>query len=245
MKLRVVACEIFFREICLLASGSPHICDLDFLPKGLHDLGVDKMRPRIQERIDAADTGDYDAILLAYGLCNNGVVGLSTRKTRLVIPKAHDCITVFMGSRDRYRKIFSENPGTYYFTSGWLERNDPTRAGDVTVQQKLGLFCQYEELLAKYGEDNARYLMETMGDATAHYSRVVFIRMGLEGEQVFENLARQRAAENGWTFEAIDGSLSILRKLLHGDWDRDVLVVEPGRRIAPTHDAEIVGVAQA
>ena len=243
MRLRVVACEIFFREVCLLASGSPHTCELDFLPKGLHDLGVDKMQPRLQEHIDAADTADCDAILLVYGLCNNGAAGLTARQTRLVIPKAHDCITLFMGSRERYQRLFAAHPGTYYYTTGWLERNDPDHAGDETIQRKLGLFCQYEELVAKYGEDNAHYIMETMGDATAHYNRMVFIAMGVEGEHAFENLARQRAQEKGWTFEVIPGSLSVLRKLLYGDWDDDVLIIEPGQRIVPSHDTDVMRTA--
>jgi hypothetical protein len=39
MRLRIVACEIFFRELCHLASRSPRKVDVEFLPKGLHDQG--------------------------------------------------------------------------------------------------------------------------------------------------------------------------------------------------------------
>ena len=36
-------------------------------------------------------------ILLGYGLCGNGLDGLSARHTRLVLPRAHDCIGLLMG----------------------------------------------------------------------------------------------------------------------------------------------------
>ena len=55
MRIKLLSCEVFFREICLLAASSPHTCDLEFLPKGLHDLGADKMPARLQEYIDRAD----------------------------------------------------------------------------------------------------------------------------------------------------------------------------------------------
>jgi hypothetical protein len=76
MRLRLVCCEILYREISLLVAGSPHTCDVQFLPKGLHDLGTEKMVPRLQEQVDAACEAGCDAVLLGYGLCNNGTVGL-------------------------------------------------------------------------------------------------------------------------------------------------------------------------
>ena len=79
------------------------------------------MRERLQAAIDATDPGKHDAVALAYGLCNNGLVGLVARQLPVVIPRAHDCITLFIGDRQRYEEYFHANPGTYYYTSGWLE----------------------------------------------------------------------------------------------------------------------------
>ena len=92
MKLQVLCCEVFFREICLLAASSPHTIDLAFLPKGLHDLGVERMVPRLQEQIDAVPAGEYDAIVLVYGLCNNGIVGLQARDTTAGFRLYHDYV---------------------------------------------------------------------------------------------------------------------------------------------------------
>lgn len=240
MNYKILCCEVFFRETCHLIAETQNKCDVEFLPKGLHDLGSEKMLARLQERVDAVEEGKYDAILLVYGLCNNGVAGLTARHTRLVIPRAHDCITVFLGSREKYIKCFNQHPGTYYRTSGWIERDNPYSAGDETVFQKLGLFMQYEELVAKYGEENAKYVMETIGDGMANYDRIVFIRSGLNCDDHFSGIARSEAKEKGWSFEEIDGSLDILKKLYNGDWDNDFLVVAPGQSIAALHTEDVV-----
>ena len=236
MRLKILSCEVFHREVCHLMSVSPHTCDAEFLPKGLHDLGTDKMLPRVQERVDAVETGMYDAILLIYGLCNNGVAGLRAGHTPLVIPKAHDCITLFLGDAKRYQDVFHRHPGTYYRTTGWLERSDASGAGDETVSQKLGLAMQYDELVRQYGEENARYVMETMGDLTANYDRLAYINMGLPGEEAFRDMARAEADERGWSFEEIEGDLGLLRKLVNGDWDDRFVIVQPGMSLRATHD---------
>ena len=244
MNLRVLCCEVFFREVCLLAAGSPHTIDLEFLPKGLHDLGVERMVPRLQEAIDGAPDRAYDAVILVYGLCNNGIVGLKAPgRARLVVARAHDCITLFMGDRRRYQEYFNAHPGTYYRTSGWIEHADSQGAGEETISQKLGLSFQYEELAAKYGEDNAAYIMETMGDQTQNYDRLAFIRMGLECEARFVEMARREAKEKGWAFDEVQGSMDLLRKLVWGEWDADdFLVLEPGEAVVPSHDDQVVRV---
>ncbi|MEI6808315.1 MAG: DUF1638 domain-containing protein [bacterium] len=240
MRIKLLSCEVFFREVCLLAASSPNTCDLEFLPKGLHDLGVEKMRERLQGYIDLADAKQYDAIVLVYGLCNNGVAGLKARHTRIVIPKAHDCISLFLGSRARYREQFNAHPGTYYRTTGWLEHADSEGAGDVSVSQKLGLFMQREELVMKYGEENADYIQETMGDGMANYDRLAFISMGMDCEDKFRSMAVDEAAQQGLVFEEITGSMELLRKLIRGEWDDDFLVVEPGQILQPSHDDAVI-----
>jgi hypothetical protein len=243
MTLKVLCCEVFFREACSLMAVTPHKCDVEFLPKGLHDLGVERMVARLQERLDASDDGKHDAILLVYGLCNNGIVGLRARHTRLVIPRAHDCMALFLGDRRRYRELFDAHPGTYYRTSGWLERADAAGAGEQTVSQKLGLFMRFEELVQKYGEDNARYIVETMGNGVANYDRLAFIHMGLEGDDAFRAQAEEEARQRGWSFEEIAGSTRLLNKLFRGEWDDDFLVLEPGQTLRATHDDAIIGIA--
>lgn len=76
MRLKAIVCRVFTREMETVVPKSPYSVDTEFLTMGLHDLGI-AMRPRLQERIDAADACGYDAILLGYGLCGRGTEGLS------------------------------------------------------------------------------------------------------------------------------------------------------------------------
>jgi hypothetical protein len=237
MRLRIVACEIFFREVCHLAAASPHKVDVEFLPKGLHDKGGGPMRERLQAAVDATDPERHDAVALAYGLCNNGLAGLVARRVPLVLLRAHDCITAFLGSRERYARTFEDRPGTYFETTGWLERG--VDGGPYGLPSQTGaLGFDLATLAAKYGEDNARYILDTM---TRHYRRVAFIRMGVEPDQSFEGRARELAEERGWEFEALDGDLGLLRRLVNADWDgEDFLVLQTGERVAATLGPEVL-----
>ncbi|MFI3211919.1 MAG: DUF1638 domain-containing protein [Eubacteriales bacterium] len=120
-RLKVIACEVAFRELCYCASQCRAMIDFTFMTQGLHDKGATPMKQMLQDEIDKVDIHKYDAIVLAYGLCSNGVVGLQS-KLPMIIPKAHDCITFFLGSKERYAEFFDKNRGTYVYTSGWIER---------------------------------------------------------------------------------------------------------------------------
>lgn len=242
MRLRLISCEIFFREMCALISRSPHTIDVEFLPKGLHDVGTVEMHKRLQEVIGRIDNSPYDAILLGYGLCNNGIVGLSSRDKKLVVPRAHDCITLFMGSASRYMEYFQDHPGVYFTTTGWVERGGTDgELSQLALGKALGFLQSYEEMVARYGEDNARYLQEQLGNLTRHYRQFTFIEMGVEPDASFEERTRQDAAARGWAFEKVRGDMGLLQRLLAGQWDeREFLVVPPGFQVVAKYDEGII-----
>lgn len=225
MHLKLIACEILFREICAEAARSVHQIDVVFMPKALHDQGPAAMRARLQQAIDEASRPPCEAVLLGYGLCGNGLVGLEARSSPLIVPRAHDCITLFLGSRRRYQEYFESHPGVYFLTSGWIERG-------ANLDTQLSL--NYAGLAARYGEENARYLQQEL---TRHYRQITFIEMGLEPDQRFEEHARHEAALRGWSFEKVPGDLALIRELVNGPWDDSrFLTVPPGFRIAASHE---------
>jgi hypothetical protein len=234
MRLKLIACEVMYREFCHVVAAAPHTVDVEFAPKGLHDLGATPMRERLQTLVDAVPADRYEAILLGYALCNNGVVGLTARHTPLIIPRAHDCIALFMGSRRTYEAYFYANPGVYFTTAGWLERG--AVAGDLatqTVQRRTGMDSSYEELVAKYGEENAQYLWETLCNTLRNYSQYTFIEMGIEPDDRFELQTQEDAARRGWRVDKVQGDMRLFRKLVAAEWDEDeFLVVPPGHAIA-------------
>jgi hypothetical protein len=243
MRLKLIACQVFTREVEYLLARSPHLIDVEIIPMGLHSLGTE-MRPHLQERIDAADAPGYDAILLGYGLCGRGTDGLCARRTQLILPRAHDCIGVLMGSRQRYAEYFADHPGVYYRSPGWVEFQTP----DLKLQpafpsQKSGFIemSSLGELIAKYGEDNGRYLFEQYASFRRHYSGLTYISTGIASDDACRALAQGEAAQNQWAFDEVRGSLSILDRLVNGPWDdADFLVIPPGGRIHATLNEGIV-----
>ena len=241
-RYKLIACEILYREFCHLVGRSPHRIDIEFMPKGLHDLGRKGMFARLNETLAAVDTDQYDAVLLGYALCSNGIVGLKAHGVPLVVPRAHDCITLFLGDGRRYLDYFNANPGTYFKTSGWIERGDDlVQFSPDSIQDMMGMNMAYEELVDKYGVENAKYLLEQLGQMQ-NYGRLTYIAMGVGPDEHFESHSRQLAESKGWQFERLDGDLSLLSELIDGSpWDdARFLVLQPGESIAPSHDATIL-----
>ena len=242
MRLKLIACEILCREFCAAVARSTNQVDLEFLPKGLHDIGQAGMSARLKEVLDRVDESSYDAVALGYALCSNGLVGLAARSVPLVVPRAHDCITLFLGSKERYLDYFQKNPGVYFKTSGWIERGDGlAQLNRDSIAVQAGMTQTYEELLEKYGEDNARFLYDRLCNMMRNYSRLAFIEMGIEPDDRFERRTRQEAAERGWQFEKLAGDMTLIQRLVDGPWDDDrFLVVPPGCRVAASFDDGIV-----
>jgi Protein of unknown function (DUF1638) len=240
MHLRCISCDVLARPVYLCAAQSPHVVDIAFLRRGLHEDPLD-LRTKLQAEIDATGPG-YDAIVLAYGLCGGAAAGLTARDRPLVVPRAHDCITMFLGGRERYTAQFTSHPGTYWYVQDYLERDDGSSGAMLGVGAGTEEEWQaaYETFVEKYGVANADYLMEAMGAWQAHYDRAVLIDMGVGDAAVVEARAREQAARRGWAFERMAGDLVLLRRLLGGDWDRDFLVLGPGERLAMSYDEAVV-----
>ena len=100
-KFKFIGCEIIYREACYLAATGrlPGGCGVP--PQGPARPGDSRHGSPRCRRPSTPWTRDagYEAILLGYARCNDGLVGVTARDIPLVIPRAHDCITFFFGSR--------------------------------------------------------------------------------------------------------------------------------------------------
>ncbi len=242
MRLKVIACGVFQPELQALAAESENEIDLELLEAGLHATPK-LLRVKVQERIDAAARDAFDAVALGYGLCGRGAAGLVARASRVVIPRVHDCLTLFLGSREEYRRQFKQHPGTYYLTPGWYTNkmmvDDETRDRGWTHDAEDS--AQFAELSDKYGSDAAAEIIHFHNSWKRNYTRVAVIDTGCAAVDDCMCLA-QRIGENlDWECERLEGSIEMLRDMVAGNWDpRRFLVLEPGQRSEASGDSQVL-----
>ncbi|MBN1310769.1 MAG: DUF1638 domain-containing protein [Anaerolineae bacterium] len=203
----VMACATVIEEMLpLLPKGMPHQV-FDF---GLH-VNPDKLHKTLQEAIDDVG-GQYDTILLGYGLCAQAIVGIKANGCRLVVPRVDDCIAIFLGSCKAYSTQRHIEPGTYYLTKGWIE------VGDTP-------FSDYERAVERYGKERAERIYKMM---MGNYKRLALINTGQYEMDSYREYTRLTAEQFGLRYEEIAGSDTLIKKMLFGPWDDEFVVIEPG-----------------
>ena len=199
----VIACRVMEPELDqALAEGGDEV-EILYLDQGLHRTPA-KLLGLVQEKIDqVAQTASR--IVLGYGLCSNGMVGVKARQQGLLIPRCHDCISLFLGSPSRYQELFREKPGTYYLTPGWVkEKKDP-----------LGIM---EEYLPRYGQETAKWVIE---EELKHYTHIALIDTGVKVMAHIRTRAMENAAVLKKQYEEIPGNLDYFRELLRGPYTEE------------------------
>jgi hypothetical protein len=203
----VMACATVIEEMLPhLPEGMAHQV-FDF---GLH-VNPDKLRSTLQEAVDAV-SGQYDTIILGYGLCSQAVIGIKANGCRLIVPRVDDCIAIFLGSRMAYNTQCRAEPGTYYLTKGWIE------VGDTP-------FSEYEQTVQRYGKERAERIYKIM---MGNYKRLALINTGQYELEKYREYARRTAEQFGLRYEEIDGSDTLVKQMLFGPWDDDFVILEPG-----------------
>ncbi len=246
MRYKVVACGVFEPYLEHLAAESPNAIAVHALDAGLHERPND-LRLLVQTEIDTASRdGAFDAIILLYGLCGRGTANLISRDIPVVVPRAHDCITLFLGSHEAYLRQFSKNPGTFYHTLGWIEKkispNNREAREFYTNYAREGWdkHPDFESLAARFGSDNAEHVVAFMERWRQHYSRAAYIDLGFPGEDEWIEFTRRMAEVFDWSHEVIPGDPDLLRRIFAGDWSDDrVFVLPPHSRSISTGDDRI------
>ncbi len=210
MRAKIIACETVGEELkSLIPQGMPYT----FLKFGLH-CAPEKLHATLQEEIDRTQE-NVDTILLGYGMCSKGALGLSARGFRLVIPRVDDCIALFLGSKDEYKRQILTEPGTFYLTKGWIECGDDP-------------YTEYLKGCQRYGHEKA-YRLEKL--VINNYTRLALINTGNYQMEKYRSYASHVAHFFEMKFEEIPGTNTLLRRLLQGNWNNDFIVVEPGGKV--------------
>lgn len=215
----VISCSVLENLLgSRLPSGVPAVW-LDIM---LHNTPK-KLAATIQESVDAIAAPSV--IILGYGLCGNGLVGVKSGIHTLVIPRTHDCVAIFLGSHQRYVQRFFASPNTYYLTKGWIDARDEPLA-------------DYQDYVKEFDEETADYLFEMK---YKHYRKICLVGFSQEELDAYRERAQAVADFMAKRFgdvvlEETLGSTALIDAMVSrptrpGASDEEFVVVGPGGEI--------------
>lgn len=206
MKNLIIACENLKDEVNLILkelSTNPPIIWID---SQLHNI-PEKLKTRLQEEIDKVE--EASNILLLFGCCGNGTVGLVSRNSKIVCPKVDDCFSLFMGGNEKRKNLY-KSVSTYFFTKRYIE-ND------------LSLWHEIERTKEKYGEKKCKKIINMI---IGKYEYIRVIDTGSYDVNDILDKTTQIAREWNMEHEVLKGDLNILYKALQGKWDEDFIKID-------------------
>jgi hypothetical protein len=230
----LLACDVFQDEIGqFLTTTGTAVGRLVWLEMGLHDR-PDQLRQQIQAVVAELEADPaIDTILLAYGLCGNGLAGVRAGRCSLVLPRAHDCISILLGSPAVHSAILQEEPGSYFYSPGWIRgRRVPG------PDREAHLRALYS---ARHPDDPEMVdeLISADQECFAHHGCAAYVDVTHDTRA--EAYCRDCAQHLGWAFRRLQGDERLLRELLTGPWpDERYLVVPPHHAITTTNDGTLV-----
>lgn len=246
MRFKLIGCKLIQREIASIIAKTDNIVDVTLIRQDYHQT-PELLRDVLQREIDEIDSNesrytndltlnDIDAILIAYGLCSNATVGIHSRKYKIVIPKAHDCSTLLMGSKEAYSDFFAESGGSYVYSRGWMELG--------INEDELRLERLRAEYMKKFeDEDTVEYLLDMEREMLKNYDTATFLNWPGFTPPEYEDRVKEIAKYHNWKYKRVDGNDSLISDLIEGRWSPERFVVlEPGQEITPSYDREVIKV---
>jgi hypothetical protein len=211
----ILACEVMrsLIENQACARGMP----AEYLDFGLH-LEPKRMKSALQARLEALP--EPSLVLIGYGLCGNGLVGLEAGPHTLVIPRTDDCIAILLGSQEAYLSEFREKPGTYYLTKGWLESEGHP-------------LHEYHQYVESYGRESADHIIDMMYHSYKRICLVAHTQADLDAYRPRAREAAEFCAKRwGMVYEERLGSDALIVRLLAAarqpkDLGEDFVVIPP------------------
>jgi hypothetical protein len=207
----IIACETLKQELEAVMKNRGCAYPVVWIDAGKH-AWPDKLRVSVQEAIDRISPPGQ-TILLLFGFCGNAMVGIEARNHRLVLPRAADCIPLFIGSREERE---SYGTGAYFFTEGYIN------SGGSIVSDTSRVY-------RRYGEKRGLSILKKM---VGHYKEFAVIDTGTFNVPEVKAKVEDFAKLVDIPVRVIPGSLRFIGALLEDSRrDERFLTVKPGGKI--------------
>lgn len=220
----MIACGSLYHELASLIRENDPVT-VHYLDTDLHRTPA-KIPMALQQKIDEIDsltvleeagTSSSLPIILGYGLCSNGVVGVKSRTRSLVIPRVHDCLDLFLGFVGNGISRGDETSRHYYLTPGTL------------LNQKDPYSMMTREYLPKMGEKMAHWGMK---EELKHYTHFILIVTPRSDMEIIRQKARQNADFFDMELVEKQSDMCFLKKLIQGPYDENCFIhLSPGEAI--------------
>jgi len=231
-KYAMLACDVFEEELKAFGGENPPWKTLSLLEMGLHDF-PDRLREEVQSEVNRLEEDpEITHIVLAYALCGNGLLGITSSRKTLIIPRGHDCITVLLGSVSRHLQINHDQPGNYFYSPGWI-RGKRVPGPDRDKHLREFYMERYDD-----DEEMVEELLDVDKESFEHNNCAVYVDLTNNTEAV--KYCQDCAKHQGWGMEKHEGDATLFKDLLAGNWDEErFLIVPPGSKIGLSHDNSI------
>lgn len=205
----LIACGMIQDEMILAMRNTGITYDTIWMSSDLH-VNPDFLRIELQKEID--NHQDYEMILLAYGNCGMGLVGLISKNTKLAFLRSEDCIHMLLHKKKALKSLRGE---TYFITKGWM-------------QGKKSLKEEYHYAINKYGPKKAEMIMEIM---FKNYQSLMMIDSGAYDLENWIHCARHLSQVLKLDFVITSGDVELLEMFLSLNWDHQVVIIPSGSLI--------------
>lgn len=213
LNAKLLGCPSTKKEIEYL--GSCLHLDCEFLDFNLH-ADPNTLHTELQKKI--YENQHYDLIILTYSRCSDMIIGLNSPVSPMIMPGTHDCISLLLGSDERRYRLANTNPGSYYFSPGWLDYGRSP-------------YEEYQEYVGRFGEKDANYLIQTL---YGQYDEAVFINTcDFTNKERYMSKVEEIAKFFGWRVSEVNGDLRLLQTLINGSITPAVICVQPGKTVTP------------
>lgn len=204
----LISCNTLRPEIAYVFARDGIDMPVIYLESKLHNTPA-KLLETLQDAVDSV-TG-AERILLGYGNCGNGVVGLHANDCEIIIPRVDDCISVLFGSQ-RTRMAYSSEHAAFFMTEGFWDMG-------------YNLADEFAQLVEDYGEEDADEILEMMYH---NYRTMAYLDTGVSDIADLQARTCGICEKLGLSQTVAPGTLTYLEMLLHGPWpDNRFLHVAP------------------